>query len=112
MHQKSSNCHNKSSKRVNSCPIRTEYLAAWIHDVFAVRNICAPFEYPAAQFFTAHAMGLTKANRLVAFRRWFQTPLKLQRWRNEGPAVEQLFGDFFEQGETNLWNMLDPRQRR
>lgn len=69
MHQKSSNCHNKSSNRVNSCPIRTEYLAAWIHDALAVRNIRAPFVYPPALFFAAYAMGLTKANRLVALRR-------------------------------------------
>lgn len=60
------------------------YLAAWIHDVFAVRNILAPFVYPAALFFSVDAMRLTEANRLVALRRWFQNPLKLERWRNEG----------------------------
>lgn len=68
--------------------------------------------YPAALFFTAYALGAAKAGRYSVLRQWLTTPLASERRREEEPACSLLFGEMWEGGDRNLWNLLDPSVNR
>lgn len=70
------------------------------------------FEYPAALVFTAYALGVAKGGRLDLLHRWFKTPVAQARRDEEEPAVRRLFGEMWDGADRDIWNTLDPTQKR
>ena len=68
--------------------------------------------YPAALFFTAYALGLVKAGRMDVLRNWLSTPLPSEGRSEEQSAFNVLFGEMWDGGERDTWNLLDPTIKR
>jgi len=68
--------------------------------------------YPAALFFVAYALGTAKAERLDTLHQWLNLPLTTERTREETPAFDLLFGEMWQGGERDMWNLLDPSLQR
>ena len=68
--------------------------------------------YPAALFFTAYALGAVKGGRYSILRQWLTTSIMSERRREEEPAFDLLFGEMWEGGDRDLWNLLDTSVKR
>lgn len=69
-------------------------------------------EYPGTLAFTSYALGTAKGGRVDLLYHWMKTPVSRARRETEAAAYEVLFGEMWEGGDRDIWNTLDPSQKR